>query len=75
MPAKSRTFSAHSIVPVQREATNDDASVGELELFARQTRPGWTAWGDQTAKFDTDHARTLPAGAAGIPDAAAATQR
>lgn len=22
-----------------------------LELFARQTRPGWTAWGDQTDKF------------------------
>jgi N6-adenosine-specific RNA methylase IME4 len=22
-----------------------------LELFARQTRPGWTAWGNETAKF------------------------
>jgi N6-adenosine-specific RNA methylase IME4 len=42
-----------------------------LELFARQTRPGWTAWGDQTAKFDADRARTLPA--AGVPDVAATT--
>lgn len=23
-----------------------------LELFARQTRPGWTAWGNQTDKFN-----------------------
>jgi N6-adenosine-specific RNA methylase IME4 len=22
-----------------------------LELFARQTRPGWTVWGNQTDKF------------------------
>lgn len=22
-----------------------------LELFARETRPGWTAWGNETAKF------------------------
>ena len=22
-----------------------------LELFARQTRPGWTAWGNQADKF------------------------
>lgn len=24
---------------------------GGLELFARTTRPGWVAWGDETAKF------------------------
>jgi N6-adenosine-specific RNA methylase IME4 len=23
-----------------------------LELFARQSRPGWTAWGNETSKFD-----------------------
>lgn len=23
-----------------------------LELFARQSRPGWTTWGNQTTKFD-----------------------
>jgi N6-adenosine-specific RNA methylase IME4 len=25
-----------------------------LEMFARQARPGWTAWGDETSKFDDD---------------------
>lgn len=24
-----------------------------LELFSRTARPGWTAWGDETGKFDT----------------------
>ena len=23
-----------------------------LELFARETRPGWTAWGNEVTKFD-----------------------
>ena len=23
-----------------------------LELFARQTRPGWTCWGNEVGKFD-----------------------
>ena len=23
-----------------------------LELFARQSRPGWTTWGDEATKFD-----------------------
>lgn len=27
-----------------------------LELFARQTRPGWDAWGNETTKFDTEAA-------------------
>lgn len=26
------------------------------DIFARQTRPGWTGWGDQLAKFDGDAA-------------------
>jgi N6-adenosine-specific RNA methylase IME4 len=25
-----------------------------LELFARQTRPGWTSWGNEVTKFNTD---------------------
>lgn len=27
-----------------------------LELFARQTRPGWTAWGNEVGKFDAEAA-------------------
>lgn len=27
-----------------------------LELFARQSRPGWTTWGNQATKFDTEPA-------------------
>lgn len=27
-----------------------------LELFARQSRPGWTAWGNETNKFDMEAA-------------------
>jgi N6-adenosine-specific RNA methylase IME4 len=23
-----------------------------LELFARETRPGWTSWGNEVTKFD-----------------------
>jgi N6-adenosine-specific RNA methylase IME4 len=23
-----------------------------LEMFARQSRPGWSSWGNETAKFD-----------------------
>lgn len=26
----------------------------KLEVFARQTRPGWVAWGNETNKFDQD---------------------
>lgn len=26
-----------------------------LELFGRQSRPGWTVWGNETAKFDPVH--------------------
>ena len=24
----------------------------KLEMFARESRPGWTTWGNQTTKFD-----------------------
>lgn len=27
-----------------------------LEMFARQSRPGWTAWGNETSKFDMEAA-------------------
>lgn len=27
-----------------------------LELFARQSRPGWTTWGNETSKFDVEAA-------------------
>jgi N6-adenosine-specific RNA methylase IME4 len=30
-----------------------------LDLFGRETRPGWTAWGDQTTKFDQTPAPSL----------------
>ena len=26
-----------------------------LELFARSERPGWTAWGDELDKFETEY--------------------
>ena len=29
-----------------------------LELFARQSRPGWDRWGDQAALFDAGPVRT-----------------
>lgn len=28
--------------------------VARLDLFARQTRPGWTAWGHEVGRFDPD---------------------
>lgn len=31
-----------------------------LEMFARASRPGWTAWGDQTTKFDTPDTLICP---------------
>ena len=27
-------------------------SARKVEMFARQTRPGWTAWGNETTKFE-----------------------
>src|SRR5436853_6655077 len=29
-----------------------------LELFARETKPGWDCWGNQLALFDHDHVPT-----------------
>lgn len=31
-----------------------------LELFARQQRPGWTVWGDETSKFSSAAKATQP---------------
>jgi N6-adenosine-specific RNA methylase IME4 len=31
-----------------------------LELFARQSRPGWTTWGNETTKFDTSAPKPEP---------------
>jgi N6-adenosine-specific RNA methylase IME4 len=31
-----------------------------LELFARQSRPGWTTWGNETTKFDTSAPKLEP---------------
>jgi N6-adenosine-specific RNA methylase IME4 len=30
-----------------------------LELFGRQSRPGWTVWGNESTKFDTEVRRML----------------
>lgn len=30
-----------------------------LELFARQSKPGWTTWGNQATKFDSEPARAV----------------
>jgi N6-adenosine-specific RNA methylase IME4 len=34
-----------------RNVTADPFAGPYLELFARQQRPGWTAWGNETTKF------------------------
>lgn len=33
-------------------AVSDWSDSRKLEMFARESRPGWTTWGDQTTKFD-----------------------
>lgn len=38
--------------------------VPRIELFARETRDGWQAWGDEAQKFDTPH----PEGASPVAD-------
>jgi N6-adenosine-specific RNA methylase IME4 len=35
-----------------------------LEMFGRESRPGWTVWGDQAALFDPPSAAPSPEGAA-----------
>lgn len=38
------------IIDIERYAGPD---VAKIELFARETRPGWDSWGDEAEKFDT----------------------
>ncbi len=44
----------HSRKPDRVHEIVDDRLPGarKLEMFARETRPGWAAWGDETTKFD-----------------------
>lgn len=35
------------------------AEYPRLEMFARETRPGWTTWGDETTKFDRPSIESL----------------
>lgn len=35
------------------------ASASKLEMFARESREGWTTWGNQTTKFDAPGARAF----------------
>jgi N6-adenosine-specific RNA methylase IME4 len=43
----------HSRKPDEARVLIEDYCAGPyLELFARSTRPGWTAWGDETRKFE-----------------------
>ena len=43
-----------------------------LELFARETKPGWDCWGNQLALFDHGHAptRRQPSRLVDVPQAA-----
>ena len=36
-----------------REAERLMPDAKRIEIFARQSRPGWATWGDQSTKFDT----------------------
>jgi N6-adenosine-specific RNA methylase IME4 len=47
----------HSRKPDQMHADLERLFDGpRLELFARQSRPGWTVWGHESAKFDKEAA-------------------
>jgi N6-adenosine-specific RNA methylase IME4 len=43
----------HSRKPDEVAAGTERLVAGPyLELFARETRPGWTSWGNEVTKFD-----------------------
>lgn len=45
----------HSRKPDEQYARIEALVAGPyLEMFARQTRPGWTAWGNETERFNED---------------------
>lgn len=47
----------HSRKPDQVHARIEDFCAGpRLEMFAREKRPGWRAWGNETDKFEARHA-------------------
>ena len=51
--------SSHSRKPAEVYARLEalfGTALPRAELFARNTRPGWTAWGDETGKFDGEGA-------------------
>jgi N6-adenosine-specific RNA methylase IME4 len=56
-PWAFRTFSGKNRTPTQkkfREAEDHypTMTVPKIEMFARNTRPGWESWGNEVGKFD-----------------------
>lgn len=66
-PKRQATDVRQAIIEPRREHSRKPDCVHErierlvsgpyLELFARQTRPGWDCWGNETTKFDAAIAR------------------
>jgi N6-adenosine-specific RNA methylase IME4 len=61
-PVLSHSIRNLILAPVREHSRKPDQMVSDLErmfggarceLFARQSRPGWDVWGNQTDKFDT----------------------
>jgi N6-adenosine-specific RNA methylase IME4 len=46
----------HSVKPVEffTSIEKDIAPMPRLEMFARRSRPGWVAWGNEATKFDEE---------------------
>lgn len=61
-PKRQASDVRQAIIAPRREHSRKPAGIHErierlvsgpyLELFARQSRPGWTTWGNQATKFD-----------------------
>jgi hypothetical protein len=43
---------AASLIGFTRSSSATIPGAAKLELFARETRPGWDSWGAQTGLFD-----------------------
>jgi N6-adenosine-specific RNA methylase IME4 len=56
----------HSRKPDEAFAAAEELVPGGryAEIFSRQSRSGWSAWGDEATKFDPPRSSTAPAGAA-----------
>lgn len=50
-PRREHSRKPDQIFDVAARAVHGDR---RLELFGRQSRPGWTVWGNQATKFDKD---------------------